>query len=63
MTEKIHLLMPLTPECETWIEDSIFYIETKLDSAIPVESWEVEDIVKELLGAGFSSGVDFLVEY
>ena len=25
--------------------------------------WEIEDIVKELLGAGFSSGVDFLVEH
>lgn len=63
MTEKIHLLKPLTPECETWIEDNIFYIETKLDSAIPVESWEIEDIVKELIIVGFRSGVDFLVEH
>ena len=63
MKEKIHLLKPLTPECRNWIEDNIFYIETKLDSAIPIESWEVEDIVNELLGAGFSSGVDFLIEY
>jgi hypothetical protein len=63
MKEKIHLLKPLTPECETRIEDNIFYIETKLDSAIPIESWEVEDIVNELLEAGFVCGVDFLVEY
>ncbi len=63
MTEKIHLLKPLTPECETWIEDNIFYIETKLDSAIPVENWEIEDVVEELTGAGFRSGVDFLIEH
>ena len=63
MADNIHLLKPLTPECETWIEDNIFYIEAKLESAIPVESWEMEDIVKELTEAGFKSGDDFKVEH
>ena len=63
MTDKVHLLKPLTPKYVTWIEDNIFYTDAKLDFSLPVESWEIEDIVKGLIGAGFRFGVDFEVEH